>query len=172
MQIEKPGPSGAEAPLGPSVAFLAVPALPPCHKYGSYFILFNCTYTNFRPFPPGLERLPARACPCLQGFLLSTFYIFSDYTIPVTNSQAPTAPPPARQTACQPQAPTGPPPRPPPKPSQFFQNSRFAAQCPKISKFRTSHTIWTFQAPKTTLYLLQPPPCFPPSFKNSVQISK
>ena len=137
--VAKPFRPEAESPLLQRNSFR--PDVSKMFRNKTLVILFNCTYTSFRPFPPGLERLPARAYPCLQGFPLSTFYVFSDYTIPVTNSQAPTAPSPAHQTACQPQAPTGPPPRPPPKPSQFFQNSRFAAQCPKICQFRTLYTI-------------------------------
>ena len=137
--VAKPFRPEAESPLLQRNSFR--PDVSKMFRNKTFFILFNCIYTNFRPFPLGPERLPARACPCLQGFPLSTFYVFSDYTIPVTNSQAPTAPSPAHQTACQPQAPTGPPPRPPPKPSQFFQNSRFAAQCPKICQFRTLYTI-------------------------------
>ncbi len=137
--VAKPFRPEAESPLLQRNSFR--PDVSKMFRNKTFFILFNCIYTNFRPFPPGPERLPARACPCLQGFLLSTFCVFSDYTIPITNSQAPTAPSPARQTACHPQAPTESPPRPPPKPSQFFQNSHFAAQCPKICQFRASYTI-------------------------------
>ena len=116
--VAKPFRPEAESPLLQRNSFR--PDVSKMFRNKTFFILFNCTYTSFRP-PPGLERLPVWPYPCLQGFLLSTFHVFSDYTIPITNSQAPTTPPPARQTTGQPQAPAGSPPRPTPKPSQFFK---------------------------------------------------
>ena len=95
--VAKPFRPEAESPLLQRNSFR--PDVSKMFRNKTFFILFNCTYTSFRSFPPGPERLPARACPCLQGFLLSMFCVFSDYTIPVTNSQAPTTLSPARQTA-------------------------------------------------------------------------
>ena len=167
--VAKPFRPEAESPLLQRNSFR--PDVSKMFRNKTFFILFNCTYTSFRPpSGPGASAGVAISVPArLPPFCV---LCFQDYTIPVMNPQAPIAPLPARQTAGRAPALTKLPSRTNPEPSQFFQNSRFAAQCPKISKFRTSHTIWTFQAPKTTLYLLQPPPCFPPSFKNSVQISK
>ena len=95
--VAKPFRPEAESPLLQRNSFR--PDVSKMFRNKTLVILFNCIYTSFSPFPPGLERLPARACPCLQGFLLSMSCVFSDYTIPVTNPQAPTTPSPARQTA-------------------------------------------------------------------------
>ena len=79
--VAKPFRPEAESPLLQRNSFR--PDVSKMFRNKTLVILFNCIYTSFRPCPPGPERLPARACPCLQGFLLSVFHVFKIIPYPL-----------------------------------------------------------------------------------------
>lgn len=79
--VAKPFRPEAESPLLQRNSFR--PDVSKMFRNKTLVILFNCIYTSFRPCPPGPERLPARAYPCLQGFLLSVFHVFKIIPYPL-----------------------------------------------------------------------------------------
>lgn len=141
--VAKPFRPEAESPLLQRNSFR--PDISKMFRNKTLVILFNCIYTSFRPFPPGPGAstgagisMPARLPPfyILCFFrLYHTRYKFTSSNNAVTSAPKRLPTPSTHRATAQATAQTN------PKPSQFFQNSRFAAQCPKICQFRVSYTI-------------------------------